>query len=117
MRYGLTVLVGFAVLYYLMHFRFHFIGLWAFLISINLLSFLFYGFDKLMAKLSWLRVPEVLLHALAFFGGVLGALVAQQLFWHKTTKRSFQVVFWLIFAFQVVLLYTIMYTDLLKNIL
>lgn len=113
-RYGLLALLLFGLLYYVTHFRFHFISLWAFLLSMNLVSFLIYALDKLMAKLSWLRVPETLLHLLAFFGGVVGALAAQQLFWHKTTKRSFQIIFWLIFIIQVVLLYMIMYTDLLK---
>ncbi|HFU74315.1 MAG TPA: DUF1294 domain-containing protein [Helicobacteraceae bacterium] len=116
-RYGAVAIVGFIGLYYVTHMRMHFISLWAFLISMNLLSFLFYGLDKLMAKLNWLRIPEILLHLLAFFGGVIGALGAQQLFWHKTTKRSFQVIFWLIFIIQVTLLYVVLYTDLLKSLL
>ena len=75
-----------------------------------------YGLDKFLAKQSWLRVPESLLHILAFAGATPAAIVAQQLFWHKTTKRSFQVMFWLIALLQVGLLYVAVYTDMLQNI-
>ena len=41
------------------------------------------------------RTPENTLHLVAVFGGWPGALVAQDLFRHKSSKASFQVVFWL----------------------
>ncbi len=75
-----------------------------------------YALDKFLAKRSWLRVPESLLHLSAFAGATPAAILAQQLFWHKTTKRRFQVMFWLIALVQVSLLYVIVYTDLLQNI-
>lgn len=115
-RYGILVLVSFSLLYYVFHYRFHVINLWAFLLSINIISVLSYGFDKLFARLGWLRMPEMLLYLEAFLGGVPGAILGQQLFWHKTTKRAFQVVFWLIFVLQMVVLYIVMYTDLLKTL-
>ena len=52
----------------------------------------------------WLRVPERLLHFLAFAGGTPFALLAQQLLRHKTVKRSFRVVFWVVAVAQVVLI-------------
>ena len=40
------------------------------------------------------RTPEVRLHLFELLGGWPGALVAQQVFRHKTRKLSFQLVFW-----------------------
>ncbi|KPZ15695.1 putative family protein [Pseudomonas syringae pv. viburni] len=42
------------------------------------------------------RTPENVLHTVELLGGWPGALLAQQVFRHKTRKVSFQVVFWLI---------------------
>ena len=53
------------------------------------LSFLLFGWDKLMAKLSRSRVPEVLLLGIAFFGGATGALLGMLLFHHKIRKSPF----------------------------
>jgi uncharacterized membrane protein YsdA (DUF1294 family) len=74
--------------------------LWAYLIAVNVCTFVCYGYDKAAARRGWLRVPEVLLHLLAALGGTLAAWVAQQIFRHKTIKGSFRRVFWLIVAAQ-----------------
>jgi len=63
--------------------------------ALSLVSLLAYGFDKRKAKRGDRRIPERTLHLLAVFGGWPGALAGQQLFRHKTSKLSFQVVFWL----------------------
>lgn len=68
------------------------------LASINLVAFLAYGYDKIRAKRGGWRVPERTLHSFGMLGGVIGAFVAQKLFRHKTRKRSFQAVFWVIFS-------------------
>ena len=54
-----------------------------------------YGKDKLAAIRGNWRVSEGTLHLLAVAGGWPGAAVAQRLFNHKTSKRSFRQVFWL----------------------
>ncbi|MEE5079869.1 DUF1294 domain-containing protein [Pseudomonas alliivorans] len=62
----------------------------------SLLAFVLYRHDKLQAGKGGQRTPESVLHATELLGGWPGALLAQQVFRHKTRKVSFQVVFWLI---------------------
>jgi uncharacterized membrane protein YsdA (DUF1294 family)/cold shock CspA family protein len=76
----------------------------AYIISINLSTFLFYGFDKMIAGSSLLRVPEWILHGLSIGGGSPTGLIAQKVFRHKTIKSSFQFVYWAIVVIQVILL-------------
>ncbi len=70
--------------------------LWLCLLLINALALLFYGVDKLLAKLkakhpSIRRIPEKTLLLLAAFGGGIGAWVGMELFRHKTQHRAFRV--------------------------
>lgn len=60
----------------------------------SIVAFASYGVDKAAARRSAARVPERTLHLVDLVGGWPGALVAQQLFRHKTRKRSFRRVFW-----------------------
>ncbi len=53
-----------------------------------------YAFDKSAAMNARWRTQEQTLHVLEMFGGWPGALIAQQLFRHKTNKSSFQSAFW-----------------------
>jgi uncharacterized membrane protein YsdA (DUF1294 family) len=73
------------------------------LLSVTLITFLAYGYDKAIAGTQSVRVPEGVLLALALAGGTLGALVGMQVFRHKTRKTSFRLRFWLIAAAQVAL--------------
>lgn len=63
-------------------------------LGLSLLTLLFYVTDKAAAQRNRWRTPESTLHLLALLGGWPGALVAQGLFHHKTSKRSFQRTFW-----------------------
>jgi uncharacterized membrane protein YsdA (DUF1294 family) len=74
--------------------------LWAYLIAVNVCTFVCYGYDKASARRGWLRVPEVVLHLLAVLGGTVGAWLGRQVFRHKTIKSSFRRIFWLIVAAQ-----------------
>ncbi len=58
-------------------------------------SFIAYGFDKSAAMNGRWRTPETTLHLLSLLGGWPGALVAQQMFHHKSRKLEFQVICWI----------------------
>ena len=61
---------------------------------VSLFSFCQYWMDKQSAQKGRWRTPENSLHIAELLGGWPGALVAQQVFRHKTRKASFQLVFW-----------------------
>ncbi len=56
--------------------------------------FLLYRADKSAATRGAWRISESTLHLVSLLGGWPGALLAQQVYRHKTRKQSFQVVFW-----------------------
>ena len=58
------------------------------------LAFILYGVDKWAAKREAQRTAESTLQLCALLGGWPGALLAQQVFRHKSSKRSFQIAFW-----------------------
>ncbi len=64
--------------------------------SASAVTALAYAADKMKAQDGAFRIAEATLHWLEAAGGWPGALVAQRLFRHKTRKRSFQIIFWLI---------------------
>ncbi len=69
------------------------IKLWyACLISISVVTFLFYGYDKRRAIGNRGRVPEAVLHLLALAGGSLGAILGMLTFKHKTRKLFFKLI-------------------------
>jgi uncharacterized membrane protein YsdA (DUF1294 family)/cold shock CspA family protein len=74
------------------------LALW--ILALSITAFFIYGFDKSQAQRGGLRVPEAILHTLSLLGGSPGAFVAMRVFHHKTSKRSFQAVFWVIVAVQ-----------------
>ncbi|MBL7646306.1 MAG: cold shock and DUF1294 domain-containing protein [Candidatus Hydrogenedentes bacterium] len=59
------------------------------------ITFLAYWQDKAAARKNQWRTAERTLHLLGIVGGWPGALIAQQVFRHKSSKTSFQLVFWL----------------------
>ena len=71
---------------------------------LSLVAFVFYGLDKRYAVRHAWRVPEKVLLSLGFFGGSCGALLAMQLFRHKTKHYYFYVVNLLGLVWQVILL-------------
>ena len=73
---------------------------WSYIISINTVTFFLYGYDKMVAKVGLLRVPELVLHVATFAGGTPSAFVGQNLFKHKTSKSKFRRMFWFIVAGQ-----------------
>ena len=81
--------------------------LFAYLIAINVTTFVMYGYDKFVSGTGKLRVPEKLLHVLALLGGSPAGLMAQKVFRHKTVKGSFQLAYWAIVILQVGLLWLV----------
>ncbi|WP_395683185.1 DUF1294 domain-containing protein [Dokdonella sp.] len=59
------------------------------------IAFVMYGIDKSAARSERSRTPENTLHLVGLCGGWPGALIAQDVFRHKSRKVEFQVVFWL----------------------
>lgn len=68
----------------------------------SFITFALYADDKSRAKQGQWRVPEKTLHLCEFFGGWLGAFVAQGKLHHKSSKVSYQIVFWLIVTLHIV---------------
>jgi uncharacterized membrane protein YsdA (DUF1294 family)/cold shock CspA family protein len=62
--------------------------------ALSLLAFLMYRADKVAAQRERQRTPESTLQLVGLLGGWPGALIAQQVFRHKTIKQPFQTVFW-----------------------
>ena len=61
----------------------------AVVVVMSLVTFFFYFADKQKAKKGEWRIKEAVLLALGFLGGAIGALVAMQVFRHKTKHWYF----------------------------
>lgn len=62
--------------------------------TLSLLSFAAYAIDKSAARKGTWRISENNLHVLDFLGGWPGGFVAQRLLRHKTSKPTFQRIYW-----------------------
>jgi uncharacterized membrane protein YsdA (DUF1294 family)/cold shock CspA family protein len=62
----------------------------------SLLTFALYAEDKSRAKSGDWRIPEQTMHLCELAGGWLGGFIAQRRLRHKTIKKSYQIVFWVI---------------------
>lgn len=69
-----------------------------YILVVSLITFGFYWHDKHQAQNSGQRIPEKVLHLLECIGGWPAAYIAQQTFRHKTSKRRYRIVYWLIVA-------------------
>ena len=70
-------------------------GVQSWLIAISAVTFLTYGYDKVVAGSGRTRVPEKVMLAQVLVGGTLGGIAAMAFFRHKTSKERFQFKFWL----------------------
>ncbi len=64
-------------------------------VGASVLSLIMYAIDKSAAQNKRWRISENSLHLLSLAGGWPGAWVAQEFLRHKTSKASFQRMFWL----------------------
>ncbi len=58
------------------------------LLGVNLMTFLVFGLDKLLATKRRRRIPEATLLTLGFLAGSVGAMLGMALFHHKTDARA-----------------------------
>ena len=61
-----------------------------YLASINAITFIVYGIDKLKAKKGKWRIPESTLLLLAIVGGSIGAWCGVKVWHHKTLHKKFR---------------------------
>jgi uncharacterized membrane protein YsdA (DUF1294 family)/cold shock CspA family protein len=90
-----VALLAFATLAWLVAYRGLSIVVPGIFLVASLLVFLLYAFDKSAAMNRRWRMKESTLLLAGLLGGWPGALVAQGMFHHKSSKASFQLAFWL----------------------
>lgn len=66
----------------------------AYLVLMNIISFLVMGLDKYKAKQNQWRIRESTLFLLVIMGGGLGGVLGMHIFRHKRKKLKFIVGFW-----------------------
>jgi len=74
----------------------------------NLIAFILYGYDKLLAlknSKNIYRISENKLLFTTFIGGIIGALLSMFIFRHKIKKPSFIIKFCIVVIIQVILIY------------
>ncbi|MEZ4558981.1 MAG: DUF1294 domain-containing protein [Caldilineaceae bacterium] len=64
---------------------------WVWTVAWSVVSFVFYGYDKMQAKRGAWRVPEVVLLTLSLIGGFAGSALGMAVFRHKIRKPLFWV--------------------------
>ncbi len=69
--------------------------LFTWLVVHNVMTFLIYGYDKLIAPSGVVRVPELILLLEVLTGAFVGAPLACELFRHKTQKLPFRQKLWI----------------------
>jgi uncharacterized membrane protein YsdA (DUF1294 family) len=76
-----------------------------FLIILNLITLIVFGYDKFLAKNHKRRISENILLFITFLGGTIGSILGMLLFRHKVSKRSFLLKFAFVVLIQMVLIY------------
>ncbi len=74
-----------------------------YLVIINIITFFYFGLDKIKAHWDSRRIRERTLWILSLIGGSIGALLGMNFFRHKTKKASFQAGMAIILALQIVI--------------
>ncbi len=76
-----------------------------YLLSINAISFILFGFDKFLAIKNKRRIPEKELFTVSTIGGAVGGMLAILVFNHKISKAFFMWRFMFIFIINIVGIY------------
>ena len=99
--YGVIALVVSVALGLLLYYWLHWDIYWTWLLVVNVVTFLFFRFDKRQAQHDPAhRVPEIILFALMLAGGVLGAAGGMLMRPHHKTQKT---MFWIVLAVAAVL--------------
>ncbi len=89
LTFGLIGLIGYAVF----SFTYPQLPLYpAWIVTLSVVTFVWYGFDKSQSKRGGLRVPEIVLQLLTLAGGFPGGWLGRALFRHKTRHDEFRTV-------------------------
>jgi uncharacterized membrane protein YsdA (DUF1294 family)/cold shock CspA family protein len=92
------------------------LGIAAYFVPMNFLSYALYASDKKHARRAASRISERTLHLAEFLGGWAGAFIAQRRLRHKCSKRPFLFVFWtIVFAYQLVAVDCLLEWAIFKN--
>ena len=83
------------------------LGLFGYLVIVNLVTYAVWGMDKSAARTGRRRVPEATLLALCLLGGWPFGLLATRVFRHKTSKKAFIYKFYTVVGLQVALIVAI----------
>lgn len=89
-------------------------------LGISALTLIVYAVDKSAARNNRWRIKESTLHLLGLAGGWPGAILAQQVYRHKSQKQAFQTAFWFTVAVNCAALGWLLSssgTDLIRSIL
>ncbi len=92
----------------MIHFSFTLTYLEIYLISISIISFTMYAYDKLQALknlTSIQRVSEIKLLLSSLLGGTIGSIISMVLFRHKIKKASFIIKFLIIVILQIIAIF------------
>lgn len=79
-----------------------------YLLSINVVSFILFGFDKFLAIKNKSRIPEKELFTVSTIGGAIGGMFAILVFKHKISKASFIWKFMILFIINIVGIYFVL---------
>ncbi|GIU12115.1 MULTISPECIES: cold shock and DUF1294 domain-containing protein [unclassified Shewanella] len=107
-RFNIGLALGFISILSIAYSQQH-VPLWLliYFISVSLVTFIAYGWDKRSARKNRWRVSEFKLHLLSLIGGWPGALLAQQWLRHKSSKGRFKLVLWMSIGVNLALTYLI----------
>jgi uncharacterized membrane protein YsdA (DUF1294 family) len=77
----------------------------SYLLSINLIAFCIFGWDKRQAIGSRFRIPNLVFNLVAICGGSLGSIIGLYAFRHKTLQSYFKLSLFFYLAIHVAIIY------------
>ena len=81
------------------------------LVLVNIVAFILYGYDKSCAKKKARRIPEKTLLFWAWIGGSIGAFLGMKIFHHKTLKPKFAVTVPILVVLEILICFFCLYQN------